>query len=376
MRVTRTGRRRGFRAPAVHGARRRTLERHAAAGASQAGSLRRMKTTSSALARFESRKDRPSREHCVTEQNAFSIAVLDAADRALDYSATMETPPLPPDIQLVSHIRRWIRPLPDKGLFFASMDHSPSEQLTGDTWHTTVLVLSPGPEHSEQLAKRIAHHANPLTGNLRKWSGSNTHYRRRFRQALLQEFGRFPVLVLAVSALEAAIAASEVHFVTELGLSAVYHCNSVGGKEFVEIGPFTSIRNGRHRTLRLPTHQAKGLLFVCHFVRRMHLRMFEALQEPEMPAHMLNWSFYADKPPGGSGGEFNTAMGIILGNFPGLGRIQWGYFLEGDVVETDLLADNLAGLLNNTITRGRFDSLAFAPTPPGLGDFYWEHWQE
>ncbi len=65
------------------------------------------------------------------------------------------------------------------GLYTVSMDHCPSEQLTGEDWHTTVLVLSAAMEHAD-LAHRVAKRIRPDTGTLTKWTKATRAYRKRF----------------------------------------------------------------------------------------------------------------------------------------------------------------------------------------------------
>jgi hypothetical protein len=114
-------------------------------------------------------------------------------------------------------------------------------------------------------------------------------------------------------------------------------------------------------------------LFIVHFLRRMHQEVQGALS---VDAPMsVNWSFFADKPPNGAGGAFNSALGMLLGLSNPRGALRWGYFLEGDEVETDLLADNVAGLLHEILCvperySGQFDKII----QEAAGFFYWEHW--
>ena len=60
----------------------------------------------------------------------------------------------------------------------------------------------------------------------------------------------------------------------------------------------------------------------------------------------------------------------------GLGRVLWGAFRQGDQVETDLLVDNLAGLLNANALAGSEKMQAALPSEAKGGFFYWELWNE
>src|SRR5262245_15587412 len=101
------------------------------------------------------------------------------------------------------------------GLFTASLDHSPTEQLIGEKWHTSALILSAAVEHSS-LANDLGKIANPLTCKLTKWTRANSHYRDRFCADLMSKLDGYRVMVFAISATESSIAASEGHFVKEL----------------------------------------------------------------------------------------------------------------------------------------------------------------
>ena len=81
------------------------------------------------------------------------------------------------------------------GLYTASMDHSPSEQLSGAGWHTTVLVLSAGVEHA-QLARDIARTLRPRVGKLTKWSKAGSRYRDMFSVELAKSRAKSAALIL------------------------------------------------------------------------------------------------------------------------------------------------------------------------------------
>ena len=89
----------------------------------------------------------------------------------------------------------------------------------------------------------------------------------------------------------------------------------------------------------------------------------------------VTWNFFADKPPNGAGGAFDQALAMLLGLSNPRGALRWGYFLEGDKVETDLLADNIAGLLNEIMrVPARYPEKFGETTQNAAGLFYWERW--
>lgn len=257
------------------------------------------------------------------------------------------------------------------GLFTASLDHSPTEQLIGENWHTSALILSAAVEHSA-LAHDLGKIANPLTRKLTKWTRANSHYRDRFCANLMSRLDGYRVMVFAISATESSIAASEGHFVKELGGAHYYRRHLVDGRARVSLGPFVNVRTGEQHIVELPGNQAPMVLFIAHFLRRIHQEMHAALSV-HVPT-WVTWNFLADKPPNGAGGAFDRALSMLLGlSTPG-GTLRWGYFLEGDKVETDLLADNVAGLLNEIVRVPQRYPQFGQNAKNASGLFYWERW--
>jgi hypothetical protein len=258
------------------------------------------------------------------------------------------------------------------GLFTASLDHSPTEQLVGEKWHTSALILSAAVEHSA-LARDLGKIANPLTRKLTKWTRANSHYRDRFCASFMSSLDSHRVMVFAISTTESLIAASEGHFIKELGGTHCYRRHLLDGRTRVSIGPLVNARTGEEHTVELPGNQAPMVLFIAHFLRRIHQEMHVALSA-RAPV-WVTWNFFADKPPNGLGGAFDRALSMLLGlSNPG-GALRWGYFLEGDKVETDLLADNVAGLLNEIVRVPQRYPEKFGETVQNTaGLFYWERW--
>jgi hypothetical protein len=135
------------------------------------------------------------------------------------------------------------------GLFIASLDHSPTEQLVDHKgWHTSVLILSAAAEHSS-LAHALAEIANPKTRKLTKWKKANRHYRQRFCAEFMSKLDLHRVMVFAISAEESAIAASEERFAKELGGSGHYRRLASEGRGCVSIGPFINARTGESHSV-------------------------------------------------------------------------------------------------------------------------------
>ena len=272
---------------------------------------------------------------------------------------------------LLNALRNQLNYHESDGLYIASMDHCPSEQLYRKDWHTTTIILSMGVEHSN-LAKNVANRLHRKNSNLSKWKNASNAYRDRFLEEFLGELCNFPqVYVFSISAKETTIKSCLNHFIIQLKLRDKYKKVENGR---IAIGPFLQASNKEKVTVTLSENRVAMCLFIAHFVLRMHLKMYEAanLQSPEHPCH-VNWNFFGDKFPGPTGNEMDLLFQILLCVNRGFGRILWGYFEKGGKIATDLLVDNLAGSLNNLMERKvKLPSIPESVSPKGL--FYWEHW--
>lgn len=265
----------------------------------------------------------------------------------------------------------------ENGLFAVSMDHSPSEQLTGAKWHTTAILVSGAFRHLE-LARRVGARLRPDTGTLPKWVNASKTYRKNFLAILFEEFRNRPdIHIFAISAKESTISESIPHCLDELGLTPIYrYISTEDRKRQVQVGPLWRMSAPEEPiTFTFSDSRADMCVFIGHFVRRMREAMFAALNlsSPGQP-QALNWDFFADKFPGAPNQGMDLLFQAILFSGPKLGRVQWGYFQEGDSVETDLLADNLAGALNSIAMHPhRLPNIVSAGSPETI--FYWERWE-
>lgn len=259
------------------------------------------------------------------------------------------------------------------GLYSLSMDHSPSEQLTGETWHTTVLIMSSHMQHA-MLAARLAHRLRHKTGILMKWKNASKKYRDCFLSVFFEELNVSPaVSIFAISAKEEAIRDSAEHFIRELGLQRHYsRAETSEGKIRVEIGPLINVTKGERLTISLSENRALMGLHIAHFVIRMQSCMYEAAKNIDQVS-MINFNFLGDKFPGPPGQEMDLMFQALTSFSREKGRIAWGYFGESDTEETDLLADNLAGALNAT-HRKQCDFSGSNSNTMDSGLFYWEVW--
>lgn len=277
--------------------------------------------------------------------------------------------------ELVGALRAQLAQHQHNYLFTVSMDHSPSEQLEDSIWHTSVLILSPAVEHAA-LARKIAAKLQRHGSQLLKWTRKGASYKTAVAKTFQAEFPNFPIYVFGISAKGSTIRQCESHYVSELGIAGIYHKTvNHSGKPKVLIGPLFRENNPQEINVELPENRALMVLHIAHFVRRMHLSMWQAVQDNGARPTAMNWDFFADKFPGARGDGMDLAFHALLSPSRALGRILWGYFVEGDKVETDLLADNLAGAIREMQTDPAIYPELRAVTPGHNGGLYYvEHW--
>ena len=170
----------------------------------------------------------------------------------------------------------------DDGLYIVSMDHCPSEQLTGDKWHTTSIILSMGTEHAD-LANKIALRLHPKRPSLSKWVNASKKYRKRFLIEFLNELYHYPpVYVFSISANDHTINNEFEHFIKQLELGEKY---KIEINNRISFGPFYKANSKEEIVVTMSENRAKMCLFIVHFVLRIHRKMCEAANYncPETP---------------------------------------------------------------------------------------------
>lgn len=240
--------------------------------------------------------------------------------------------------------------------YLAFMDHSITEQLTGRpaTWHTTAIALAEGGEVSD-LASLIARGIFPKQPRLRKWSAGRGAGKRRYRKEFSGELARHlpssRVYLLATSATEATITQTREQLIRELGIADVSHeVKKPRGTSTLRVGPFTHRQSGTDHYFELPLNRALMVIWVAHFVARMHRMLRIQLQGARVEPVVVDWFFYHDKFAGDSSSAspamsfFQTLVSSNISH----GNIRSGFFGESDTVEADLFADNVAGLFNSS----------------------------
>lgn len=229
------------------------------------------------------------------------------------------------------------------------MDHSPSEQLSNDEskFHTTAIALSEGSEISE-LARDIAALLLGRRDKLKKWSNRRKAiYRPNFVKGLEAAIKQHPVHIFAQSCKERLITKNKELVLRELHLAEMYEpfIRSSTGVPWVKIGPFTNKETKKDHYFEFPEARAVMLLWISHFLCRCHLQMFEALRGSNPDIGATDWFLYIDRFPGSddSISFFNT----VIRPHHAPGAVGIAHFVQSDSVETDLLADNLAGFFND-----------------------------
>ena len=161
--------------------------------------------------------------------------------------------------------------------------------------------------------------------------------------------------MFAVSVSEAVVRFNEQPWLDALGLHEHYqNTGSPSANPIIEMGPFINERTREEVALKLPENRALMCFHIAAFVLRVQRAMYDAANPgSEITGGLINWNFLADKFPGDLGGDMETMFRVLIGHQRHLGRLCWGAFRDGDRVETDLLADNLAGALNGNVEPER-----------------------
>ena len=254
-----------------------------------------------------------------------------------------------------------------------SIDHSPSEQVDGSEWHHSVLVISQNGEH-QALADELGATLNPSTRTLKQWKNANQTYKRHFHQTLFHALKNHPVLVLASSIKESAVIQHEATFADALGIAGCYRRIMDNGKAKVEFGPYTCSDDGAPQTLVVSGRHAPMAIHVSHYMLRIHTHLQAAVSErmgrPDVPVW---FQVMSDKPPNDFIGPYAELMWLLLGGPTTQGRFTWGGFTGIEDQPIDLLADNLAGLMNEITQRPDLYAYQGPPLqPPISGVFCWE----
>lgn len=250
-----------------------------------------------------------------------------------------------------------------------SMDHSPSEQISGNEleWHTTVLLVSEGADQWT-VAQQIAEDLTIQSGALKKWSRTKPPQKAKFTAAMQEHLAADGMQVFAVSARAREITSSHNHYLSELGLTG--HCQTFDrdGKLYTEFGPFIQQSPGElpvERRTTIPASQAGYLLHLVHFFIRTH-RMHKLGTEPNAP--YVDWQISADRMPGDIDGRMFLAFQALMQATGGI-EGSWRFLTFRSKDPGSQLTDNIAGHLQDCLSAGQ-------DTPLRGKRFHWEVWEE
>lgn len=242
--------------------------------------------------------------------------------------------------------------------YIASMDHSPSEQIDPNwEWYTSVVILSPGGEHSA-LADKIAESLHRK--RLSKWKNAGKAYRQRFLKVLTDHLNDYPVIILSISATRTSIEDSFNHFIEQFKVSAGVKVTEANQKKYVTLSNLVEVETGKDIELQLPWGRGVMCFFIAHFI----LRMRHSIRNGRVESVDLH--FYCDKFAGAE--EMGAAVSLLLNRHPHEGRVNLAHFVESDTVSSDLLADNLAGCLSGLTKKEESQINSWHER------IYWETW--
>jgi hypothetical protein len=239
-------------------------------------------------------------------------------------------------------------------MYVGSMDHSPSEQLGNlDDWHTTVLLLSEAVQHWT-LAEDIAQSLGTRNGLLRKWS-SNPSYRQngKFEFAFSDSLAKHDVYVRVISAQGQTIRHCVPQLIAQLGLSGHVQNFIRNKKPYLKFGPFKRVTFPNNGIETEPVYfdvverQALPLIFICHFVLRMHQQLMPIIREKHPELEWIDWQLMPNKFPGDIGGPMGSLFHAIMSGAAKqrlvAGDIRVVTLTEPKADLGSSLADNIAG---------------------------------
>jgi hypothetical protein len=279
-----------------------------------------------------------------------------------------------PDLMTAMHWFAANLHIPTLSPFLMSIDHSPSEIVDGLEWHHSVLVISQNVEH-QLLADELGAILNPSSRTLKQWKHANQKYKQCFHNEFFHALKKHPVLVLASSIKESAVVQHEGSFADALGITGCYRRVACNGKTKVEFGPFSYSDSDASRKLLVSSKHAPMAIQVASYMLRVHTHLQAAVSQLSgVPSAPMMWfKVMSDKPPSDFTGPYAELMLLLLGGPTTHGKFTWGGFTGDDDQPIDLLADNLAGYINEITQKpNRYVYQGSPLQPPINGVFCWE----
>ncbi len=127
----------------------------------------------------------------------------------------------------------------------------------------------------------------------------------------------------------------------------------------------------------LAERQGVPLVFICHFLLRIHQQMMPLLKAELPELEWWDWQLMPNKFPGDIHGDMSSIFHAIMSGaaWHGLvvGNIRIVNFVQSKDDHGSLLADNIAGMLTGKLNRG--ERAMRRPVSHGKGaSIQWEVW--
>jgi hypothetical protein len=244
-------------------------------------------------------------------------------------------------------------------MYLGAMDHSPSEQLGQPyDWHTTVLILSEGGEHTD-AAKDVALRLGCRNGLLRKWS-KNPRYRQKgtFGAVLMDVLPRHAVVVRVICAQARTISHSYPHMIEQLRLTGLVESFAKNEKPYLKFGPFNRVTpegNSEPVYFDIIERQALPLIFICHYVLRMHRKLMLIIKRQRPEIDWVDLQLMPNKFPGDVSGPMASLFHAIMSGaahqrlVDGTIRIMTFANAKDDMGSS--FADNIAGWVSEELVK-------------------------
>jgi hypothetical protein len=251
-------------------------------------------------------------------------------------------------------------------MLVASMDHSPQEIPNNrEVWHTSALLVS---AEAEQWGwdKTLGPRLNPQGRKLRKWAANRANrYRSEFRQHFPVLLSESNVFGLALSVQGGVIFDALPELIDQMGLNQRLRISG-------SIVTVTGLASGRAFTIA--TAQAAYIIYLIHFICRMHALMLQSLsQGDEAQLGWCDWQISPDNFPLGIDGPMAILFSLLAHSAARLRLVNGNLRVATHYVDGDPgvdVCDNLAGMLKEDLVRGSTALPCFEQ--PQKGGMYWE----
>jgi hypothetical protein len=187
------------------------------------------------------------------------------------------------------------------------------------------------------------------------------------------------VFVRAISAQARTISKSYPLMIEQLGLSGLVGSFSKNEKPYVKFGPFERVSveaKLEPAYFDIIERQALPLIFICHFLLRMHQNLMPIIKKQRPEIDWVDWQLMPNKFPGDVAGPMASLFHAIMSGAASqrlvAGNIRIMTFNNAKDDAGSSFADNIAGWLSEKLSKELEGSAL-----PIIGDsFDWEIWTE